>query len=125
MKGHLKKIRTVEQKTSTRDELGQIEGTARATKARQPTVIGTHRCNDTDKIEETIDRVCYSIHRELGPDKDALVEMACGSGQVPPSTNNTCKGVNAMGEKVTGLRIRARGTATATSTKSSIRAITN
>jgi len=47
------------------------------------------------KIEETIDRVCYSIHRQLGPKKDDLVEMAYrGLGQVPPSTNNVCKGVN-------------------------------
>ena len=52
------------------------------------------------KIEETADRIAEHMHRQLGINKDALVEMCYqGLGEVPPNTNNTCKGVNGARNK--------------------------
>jgi hypothetical protein len=52
------------------------------------------------KIEETADRIAEHMHRQLGINKDTLVEMCYqGLGQVPPNTNNTCKGVNGARKK--------------------------
>ena len=101
MKGHLKKKRTVESRRPRRamssDKLKEL--------LEQQKLANQKLSEHIDamiqtRIEETIDRVCYSIHRQTGLDKDDLVETAHrGLGQVPPSTNNTCKGVNATGKR--------------------------
>ena len=53
------------------------------------------------KTSETVDRLAEHMYRQLGCiPKDVLVRMCYeGLGEVPPNTNNICKGVNKARKK--------------------------